>query len=101
MQKTKLAVNWIEDKQPVQQGTYFAAVRYQTGFGAYEVIAWDGEQWQLDTSVRVVGWIAFDDFLKNLDINWPVSDQKADAAFKAQYEANKDNFKPDEFVEVE
>ncbi|WP_445768639.1 hypothetical protein [Rheinheimera sp.] len=101
MQKTKLAVNWIEGKQPVQQGMYFVAVRYQTGFGAYEVIAWDGEQWQLDASINVVGWIAFDDFLKNLDISWPVSDQKAGAAFNARYEAHKDNFKPDEFVEVE
>lgn len=101
MQKTKLAVNWIEDKQPMQQGIYFVAVRYQTGFGAYEVISWDGEQWQLENSIRVVGWIAFDDLLKNLDISWPVSDQNADAAFKAQHASSKDNFKPDEFVEVE
>lgn len=89
MQKTKLAVNWIEDKQPMKQGIYFVAVRYQTGFGAYEVVSWDGEQWQLDASARVVGWIPFDDFLQNLDISWPVSDQKADAVFKAQHEANK------------
>lgn len=44
MQKTKLAVNWIEDKQPMQPGIYFVAARYQTGFGAYEVINWDGKK---------------------------------------------------------
>ncbi|MBU1309107.1 MAG: hypothetical protein KKE30_06200 [Gammaproteobacteria bacterium] len=101
MQKTKLAVNWIEDKQPTQQGMYFTAQRYPTGFGVYDIVAWDGEQWQLDASINVVGWIAFEDFLKNLDISWPISDQRADAAFKARYEADKDNFKPDDFVEVE
>lgn len=101
MPTTKPAINWIEDKQPVQQGMYFTAQRYPTGFGVYDVVAWDGEQWQLDASINVVGWIAFDDFLKNLDISWPVSDQKADADFKALYEADKDSFKPDEFVEVE
>ena len=91
MQKTKLAINWIEDKQPAQQGMYFTAQRYPTGF----------EQWQVDNSIQVVGWIAFDDFLKTIDINWPASDQKADTAFKAQHESSKDNFKPDEFVEIE
>ncbi|MEH8019348.1 hypothetical protein MN202_19100 [Rheinheimera muenzenbergensis] len=101
MQKTKLAINWIEDKQPTQQGMYFTAQRYPTGFGVYDVAAWNGEQWQLDASINVVGWIAFDDFLKNLDINWPVSDQKADEDFKARYDANKEDFKPDGFVEVE
>lgn len=101
MQKTKLAINWIEDKQPAQQGMYFTAQRYPTGFGVYDVIAWDGEQWQVDNSIQVVGWIAFDDFLKTIDITWPASDQKADTAFKAQHESSKDNFKPDEFVEIE
>ena len=101
MQKTKLTINWIEDKQPSQQGMYFTAQRYPTGFGIYDVIAWDGEQWQLDNSIRVVGWIAFDDFLKNLDISWPVSDKKANTAFKTQYDTNNDDFEPDEFVEIE
>jgi hypothetical protein len=101
MNKTKLAINWIEDKEPTQQGIYFTAQRYPTGFGVYDVVVWDGEQWQLDNSIRVVGWIAFDDFLKNLDISWPVSDQKSDAAFKTQHKSSEDNFKPDDFVEVD
>ena len=101
MQKTKIDINWIEDKLPEQQGMYFTAQRYPTGFGVYDVVAWDGEQWQLDNSIRVVGWISFENFLKTIDINWPVSDQKANAAFKTQYNADKDDFKPDEFVEIE
>lgn len=101
MEKVKLSVNWIEDKQPSQQGMYFTAQRYPTGFGVYDVVAWDGEKWQLDSSIRVVGWIAFDDFLKNLDISWPATDLKSDAKFRAEHQTGEDNFKPDDFVEVD
>ena len=101
MKKAELAVNWVEDKQPSQQGLYFTAQRYRTGFGVFDVATWDGEQWQLDNSIRVVGWIAFDDFLKCLDISWPESNKMSDDTFKAQYDSNRDNFKPDDFVEVD
>lgn len=101
MQKSKLAVNWIENKLPTQPGTYFTAQRYTTGFGVYDVAVWDGEQWLLDNTIRVVGWVAFDNVLQSLDINWPTLDNKDNTDFSHRHEATKEGFKPDGFVELD
>tara|TARA_B100002049_G_scaffold216793_2_gene182935 strand:+ start:2245 stop:2544 length:300 start_codon:yes stop_codon:yes gene_type:complete len=85
MSKAKLPVAWIENQPPIQPGLYFVAVRYETGFGSYDYMDWDGEKWEKDKSIKVVGWVALCDFLKLIDAGWPLSDD--------QYSELKDSLK--------
>lgn len=101
MKRVKIAVDWIEDSEPANEGLYFVAVRYPTGFGSYDFVEWDGERWVLDASAKVVGWVATSDFLKNMDAGWPAGDKKADEEFEAYHEKNKDSFNDKGFVELD
>ncbi|KAA1166989.1 MULTISPECIES: hypothetical protein [Pseudoalteromonas] len=76
MSKFKIPVKWIENQLPVQPGLYFVASRYKTGFGSYDYMDWDGEQWLKDESITVVGWVALCDFLKLIDAGWPLGDDE-------------------------
>lgn len=92
MNKLKIPVIWIENQSPVQPGLYFVAARYETGFGSYDYMEWDGDKWQKDKSIEVVGWVTLSDFLKLIDAGWPLSDEQ-DSEFKESFEKKKINDK--------
>ena len=101
MHKSKLVVKWNEDKRPMQPGTYFTAQRYITGFGVYDAAVWNGDKWEIDEAIHIVGWVTFEDIVKEVDINWPAIDNKRNEAFAQRHEATQDDFKPDGFVELD
>ncbi|WP_193156400.1 hypothetical protein [Pseudoalteromonas aliena] len=102
MKKLNVPVDWIENLDPVQPGLYFVASRYKTGFGSYDYLNWDGENWLKADSIKVVGWVSLGDFLGLIDAGWPASDD-SDKEFEKSSNKNKEKFKGDEggFFEVE
>jgi len=99
--KLNTPVSWNEKSEPTQPGLYFVASRYKTGFGSYDFIQWNGEKWLQDESIKIVGWVAIGEFLKNINAGWPSSDSLSDDEF---IEFNKNRIKndfEDDFVEVE
>ena len=86
MSRTKLPVTWSEGNLPVQPGLYFVAARYNTGFGSYDFMNWDGEKWLKDPSINVVGWVTLGDFLKLVDAGWPIGDDQ-DSGFNESFQS--------------
>ncbi|MGO3346123.1 MAG: hypothetical protein ACTIM4_12770 [Marinomonas sp.] len=101
MNKLTSLVHWNEAEDPTQPGLYFVASRDKTGFGSYDFIEWNGEEWLKAESINIIGWVAIGDFLKNIEAGWPASDNLDDDEFVAYDKKRVKNTFADDFVEVE
>lgn len=101
MSRTNLPITWHEDFELPGIGLYFVAVRYPNGFGAYDFIFWDGEQWEISYTADIVGWVKVDEFISSFDAGWPEGDKEISREFAEHYEARKrGQSDDDDFVEV-
>ncbi|WP_020410403.1 hypothetical protein [Hahella ganghwensis] len=71
-----LPLEWHENENPSQIGLHFIAVRYQHGFGSYDVAEWNGQDWELGYSAKVVGWVTMNEFLNVVKAGWPKHDDE-------------------------
>ncbi len=65
-----LELNWNRGT-PKVVGTYFVAAEYAPGSGMYEITDWDGEKWVCHPTIKVVAYLAWDDFKQQLNLKWP------------------------------
>ena len=102
MKDENVTISWMEGSKPKTDGQYFVALRYENGFGSYDVVSWKDETWELDPSANVVGWASMADFLKAVNAGWPEGDKQTDLKFE-QYHASKkrDTDIDDEWIEAE
>lgn len=101
MNKFKLSAKWIESNSPEKPGVYLVAVRHITGFGSYDLLYWDGENWINDVIPNVVAWSTPDNILNSIDADWPDGDKEIDKDFAEYRKKNKGKFKGDGFVEID
>lgn len=75
-EEVNVPLEWQENESPKQVGLHFVAVRHLHGFGSYDVAEWDGKEWDLGYSAKVVGWVTMSDFLNVVKAGWPKHDDK-------------------------
>lgn len=69
-------VEWQNPKQePPYVSQYFVAAKYPNGLGAYDLLEWNGEDWIIDYTAEVVGWVTMTDFMASIKAGWPDWDQ--------------------------
>lgn len=105
-EKINLPLDWQESETPTQAGLHFIAVRYPHGFGSYDVAEWNGTEWVLGYTAKVVGWVTMNDFLNVVSAGWPKGDDEAfykpiEEKLKKRRESRDNNPNDDDdFVEV-
>ncbi|SBS26127.1 hypothetical protein MSP8886_00506 [Marinomonas spartinae] len=104
MSSINLPVEWNEGDELPNEGLYFVAIRYPSGFGCYDFVVWNGEEWELGYTAEVVGWVAIDNVLSLIKAGWPQGDNAVSEAFERRYIERKTQRKneddEDDFVEV-
>ena len=75
------------------EGEYFVAIKNHAGFGVYDLVRWDGKDWQFDYTGEVVGWVTLQDFMNTIKAGWPEWDA-------TNLGNTKDPGNPEDFVEV-
>ncbi|ABC29758.1 hypothetical protein HCH_02989 [Hahella chejuensis KCTC 2396] len=69
-----LPVKWQEDTEIPGEGLYLVAVRYPYGMGTYDIVYWNGEEWELGYTAEVVGWVTVDNLIGVMKAGWPAGD---------------------------
>lgn len=106
MSKINFPAKWRESEDMPYVGIYFVAVRYPTGLGTYDFVAWNGEKWELEYTAEVVGWVPVDDVINHLKAGWPPGAMEHSEEFEKGYQEMKKNHPNDDdaepnFVEIE
>ncbi len=65
-----LELNWNYGG-PTKQGSYFVALEYGAGVGTFDLIEWDGKEWDCDPTTSVIAFLAWGDFKAQLNLKWP------------------------------
>lgn len=65
-----MELNWNRGT-PTVVGTYFVAAEYAPGTGMFEIMDWVGDKWDCHSTIKVVAYLAWDEFKQQLDLKWP------------------------------
>ena len=106
IEEKPLPISWENDKSKLKPDIYLVAVRYPHGFGAYDLILWNGQEWEMSYTADIIGWASSNQVLKHLKAGWPEWDnefsEKFDAYRKKKKAERKNDDDPDiDFVEVD
>ncbi len=65
-------VIWQKPTQDMPyEGEYFVAIKNHIGLGVYDLIQWNGKNWEFDYTGDVVGWVTLQDFMNTIKAGWP------------------------------
>lgn len=67
----KLKITWLKPDNEMRPGQYFVAVKYPSGLGTYDILIWNGDEWEMDYTGEITGVVYIDDFLSSIKAGWP------------------------------
>lgn len=66
-------INWING-QPAQAGYYLVAVKLASAVGYFDMVIWNGQEWECLHPERIIGHFSFEALKSHLSFSWPEYD---------------------------
>lgn len=93
-QDINLPIQWEESTEIPREGLYLVAIRYPQGLGTYDIVYWNGNEWELGYMAEIVGWATTDHLISIMKAGWPEWDKSEELELDTDTDKTKKKLKP-------